>query len=356
VGSRVYVVLVNWNGWADTVECMESLLRSDHPDFVIVVVDNGSSNDSFEKIRAWADGEVLAPETAPPALRHLTSPAYPKPIGCREIEARELECARQGSQVTRTTRALGRLGDEARVVLVRSSRNAGFGGGNNLAFELIRLRGDGDLVWVLNNDTVVTPGAMSDLVRAVRAGRGIVGATVRYYHQPDRVQVYGGGRMSRWTGRLRMEARRPPRRIDSVYGACFMLDAAALAAVGGFDEHIFMYYEENDLCLRAAHRGLRCAPSDAIIYHKHGAAAPDRDDSLAWHQVLQNKTYVLKKNWGLGLWFPCHVAAIALAAMGILATPGKRKGARAVLAGWWRQPGSAFQPCQPRPPTTPATP
>ena len=53
--KRVYILIVNWNGWQDTLECLESVFRLDYPDYRVVVCDNGSTDGSCEKIIEWAD-------------------------------------------------------------------------------------------------------------------------------------------------------------------------------------------------------------------------------------------------------------------------------------------------------------
>ena len=63
---RVAVVVLNWNGWRDTVECLESVLRSDYPNYRVVVCDNGSTDDSVANIRAWADGNRQVEMDGPP--------------------------------------------------------------------------------------------------------------------------------------------------------------------------------------------------------------------------------------------------------------------------------------------------
>src|SRR5213079_689239 len=66
---RVHVLLVNYNGWRDTLECLESVFRLDYPDFRVVVCDNGSTDGSVERIQAWAGG------TQPARRSHVTAPA-----------------------------------------------------------------------------------------------------------------------------------------------------------------------------------------------------------------------------------------------------------------------------------------
>ncbi len=57
---KVAVIILNWNGWRDTIECLESLQRITYPDYQIIVVDNGSTDVSVERIKAWTRGEIRA--------------------------------------------------------------------------------------------------------------------------------------------------------------------------------------------------------------------------------------------------------------------------------------------------------
>ena len=78
---KVTIIILNYNGWKDTIECLESVLRNDYPNYQVIVVDNGSPNNSIEYIKAWAEGrqEVLTPEPTHP-LYHLSHPPVKKPI------------------------------------------------------------------------------------------------------------------------------------------------------------------------------------------------------------------------------------------------------------------------------------
>ena len=75
------IIILNWNGWKDTIECLESVLRNDYPSYQVIVVDNNSPNNSMEHIKAWAEAkqEVLTPELTHP-LYHLSHPPVKKPI------------------------------------------------------------------------------------------------------------------------------------------------------------------------------------------------------------------------------------------------------------------------------------
>jgi GT2 family glycosyltransferase len=77
---RVYVILLNWNGWQDTIECLESVFRLSYPRFTVIVCDNASSDGSMEKIQGWAGG-FFAASCDSPDLARLTVPSIPKPLG-----------------------------------------------------------------------------------------------------------------------------------------------------------------------------------------------------------------------------------------------------------------------------------
>ncbi|MGH9597903.1 MAG: glycosyltransferase family 2 protein, partial [Edaphobacter sp.] len=82
----VCVVVLNWNGWRDTIECLESVFRLDYVQLRVVVCDNASSDDSMEKIEGWANGHVTASCNVA-SLAHLVSPPIPKPVAFESISA-----------------------------------------------------------------------------------------------------------------------------------------------------------------------------------------------------------------------------------------------------------------------------
>lgn len=337
---KVYIVLINWNGWADSIECMESLLHSSYSNYEIILVDNGSTDGSVKKIKEWAAGLFSLPISNTIIFQKFSMPLHTNPVSCVVHSSSEIETvfenrgafgsksAREPYQKPYVTKA---------IHFITSDRNGGFGAGNNLALKLIQIRGDGDFIWLLNNDSVVTPNAMAKMVDCAKKNNGIVGATLYYYHSPDKVQAYGGGYFSKFTGRVITEAHRSPDHLDFINGASFMFSSRILQEVGFFDEKIFLYFEEFDYCFRAENKGYRCFLSDAVVYHKHGASSSNADDSFAWRQVLRNKPYVLKKNFGYGFWSLFFIFDIIITAIGCSSILGKRTASRAVIAEWGRR-------------------
>jgi GT2 family glycosyltransferase len=266
----VAIVLVNWNGWADTIACVRSCLALDYPDFRVVVVDNASRDGSLERIAAWARGEEeAAADPASPVT--VASPRLP-----RDVAVIDRAAAERGED------------NGAELVLVDAGANLGFAGGNNVALRWALARGFG-AAWLLNNDTVVPPDALSRLAAALARdpALGLVGSTMVEYHRPDTLQAYAGAinlrtfrgrhlgmgaRADRVTEAVAADALRPGELLYPI-GASMLATAAFLRDVGLMEEGYFLYYEEADWVLRARGRhGVGLAP-DSIVYHKVGASA-----------------------------------------------------------------------------------
>lgn len=262
------VVLVNWNGADVTIECLESLLRSDIA-LRVVVVDNGSQDGSADRIRAWASGELpLAAPEGP--LRRLSDPPLPKPISVDSIGGAE---------------ALATAPGEARLILVETGANLGFAGGNNVGIRHL-LRDPAILaVWLLNNDTVVEPSAARAVLATMRSDpwMGTAGTVVRHYHQPDIVQALNGSRFSLMTGQAKSiggglpatQVIRPVQvadQTDFVLGASLCVSRRFVETVGLMSERYFLYYEEIDWARRNRGRFRTGFARGATVYHKHGGA------------------------------------------------------------------------------------
>lgn len=265
---RLAVVIINWNRWADTLECLESLMRTDWP-VRIIVIDNASDDDSLARIRGWADGsEPWDPPAGP--LGRLTRPALSKPIPFVELDDEAALVERPGAEL---------------LTIIRSSYNRGFAGGNNLAMR--HALGDPAVAycWCLNNDTVVEPEAPRALITRLDATHkvGMCGTQVRYYHRPGMWQQLNGSRFKLITGMSEGIGRDQPvtrpfdpkkvaRETDFVLGASIAVSRAFLETVGFMEESYFLYFEEMDWSVRNRGRFAIAFAHGAIIYHKEGGS------------------------------------------------------------------------------------
>jgi len=248
---RVAIIVLNWNGWEDTLGCLESLGRLRYPSFRTIVVDNGSTNDSLTKIEAWKAGHPGAPG----------------------------------------------------LTVLETGENLGFAGGNNAGIRHA-LKAGFDYVWLLNNDTVADPQSLLELVRAAESDSriAVTGSLILYQRSPGMINS-AGIRISRF-GRARLLGlNRPksepkfnvPREVDAVSGCSMLLRCSALRAVGLMDERYFLYLEEIDLCTRLRQAGYRCwvAP-ESIVFHKQwGSIQPYPE--LADYYLSRSQVLYIKK-------------------------------------------------------------
>lgn len=217
----VSVVVLNWNGLADTRECLASLFAQDYPSFEIHVVDNGSDGGEAERLAEEFGG---------------------------------------------------------RIRLLRSPRNLGFTGGNNLALRLILEEGRAAYAALLNNDAEAAPDWLARLVAAAEAHpeAGLFASLMVFAGDPERIENAGidllssGEALPRLRGRPRSAAARPARPIGACAGAA-LYRCAMLREIGLFTEDFFANFEDLDLSLRALVKGWDCRyVPGALVRHKLG--------------------------------------------------------------------------------------
>lgn len=273
---KVYIVILNWNGWRDTVECLESVFRLEHSNYQVVVCDNDSHDDSLAHVRSWAEGEAPVKIDVKHPLQRLSFPNVQKPIHWTEMSRADAEAPRP-------------LPLQEPLILIRTGGNLGFAGGNNVGLRFVLQQGDAEYVWLLNNDTVVESDALSALVAQCntqsQTGRPFTsGSLVYFYSDPDVVQALGGSRFNKRTGIASQTLGRFQRRndrvnhaqmaqsLDYITGCTWLLPIAFLQEVGLMEESYFLYYEEIDWTMRAGHRyGITYAPA-SVVYHKEGSS------------------------------------------------------------------------------------
>ena len=283
--GRVAIILVNWNAWRDTVECLSSILASDAAGIAdIFVVDNNSADGSVEQIVQWCRQPTHVADYARFAgVRHVG----PRPIACRVWSA--------SGQATPTDAA-------AQLTIVRSGANRGFAAGNNIGMMAAGLDRY-DHFWLLNTDTVMRHDALHHLLNRAAAGQdvGMVGSTLLYYHRPDRVQAMGGGRLDRKTTAMHhIGADSPAASVSPdgtavegemayVVGASMLVSTEMVRSVGPMQPDYFLYFEEIDWAFRARQRfGLGYAPL-SIVFHKEGGSSSKAQPAFSLNLLYRNR-------------------------------------------------------------------
>lgn len=276
---KVWVVLVNWNGWRDSIECLESVLRSAYSRLGVIVCDNNSSDGSLEAIAAWAAGTRAYDRPVGP-LGCLSTPPLPKPIHCLVLD----------DPAGFKPDMLG-----VPLLLVRTGRNLGFAGGNNVGIRIALSDPDCRFVWLLNNDTVVDPLCLDRMVDVADADPaiGITGSLISFYARPDVVQALGGGRFfsRRVAGYLHGHCLRTTAitpaiqsyakaNLEWVSGVSMLVSRRFIECVGEMEECYFLYFEEIDWALRAGRQFKNGLAHDALVYHKAGSSTGEQIDNI----------------------------------------------------------------------------
>jgi GT2 family glycosyltransferase len=241
----VFIIVLNWNGKDDTLECLSSLQKLDYPNFETVVVDNGSVDGSEEAIRA----------------------SFPS------------------------------------VCFIQTGRNLGYAGGNNVGIKHALSHG-ADYVWLLNNDTTVDPMALTALVETAQADPRIafVGSKIFFYDKPNMIWCAGGTIDLAEGGRTDHPGmgQEDHGQFDSisdvgyVTGCSLLASRAAIEAVGFLPEEYFLYFEETDWSLAAQRKGYRTVMAPAsLVWHKY-AEVGDYKNRFIYYS-FRNRIRIVRK-------------------------------------------------------------
>jgi len=261
--ARVHVVVLNWNGLADTLACLDSLERSTFTDRHVVVVDNGSATPPREPIaRAHPDVEV-----------------------------------------------------------VELADNLGYSGGNNVALRRALAAG-AELVWVLNNDATVEPDSLAELVAcAERHPRaGAIGGKVLRADRPELLWM-AWGRVTWLQSLIALEGQGEPdgerysveRSVPWIPGCSILFRAEALREVGLFDEDFFAYHEDVEWAARAVRAGWELwYDGRSVVRHAiQGSSGGESASYLGFRSYLSARNSVLyAKRFGSAAQIARMVAAI----------------------------------------------
>lgn len=254
---KVCIILLNWNQETDTSECVRSLLRVDYPNYKILVVDNGSVDNSPENLRK----------------------AFPH------------------------------------VEMLSNPRNYGFTEGNNIGIRHALLE-NCDFIMLLNNDTIVEPDFLSIMVNeTVKFNTiGIASPKIMNYMEPKKIWFAGGSFIPiiRKPCHLRYNAIDDNQMssvsdIEWASGCCMLMSRNMIQAIGLLDKDYFNNYEDVDYCVRAKKKGYRIiiAP-EAKIYHKFAASMGGKASPFYTYFRTRNNLLFFKKT---KQWLPLIINA-----------------------------------------------
>ncbi len=298
---KVFLVILNRNGWEDTIACLDSNYEGDYRWFEAVVVDNDSTDGSLQKIRDWARRKG-APIKADITLRGGEE-------GCCPI-----------APFSPST-----------LTLIETGKNLGYSGGNNRGFRYA-LQNGADLIFQLNNDVVVERNSLTRLVGSIQTDprMAVVYPLILGLEGENQVPAYLRPPFSLWEllinsnllgffwSRLNyheyLKQRNPypgyqydrllP--VPNVAGACCLYRRELFEQIGLLDESVFMYHEEAILIqkLRKAHF-IACLDPSTKVLHKGGRDNAKLPPAFLYTRRVCGEIYYAQKYLGvsrLGQW------------------------------------------------------
>lgn len=242
---KIDIVIVNYQKSRDTINCAESIRKSLYPIRKIFIIDNTEDKDVFLENNF----------TAEPMIKYI-----------------------------------------------KTSRNLGFAGGNNLGITE-SLKDAPDYILLLNNDVIVNKDFLNKLVAGTLAeSADITTGKIYYYDRPD--IIWGAGGWIDWKrgmGMLYGIGQKDVGQFDKNKGVSFisgcmmLIKCGVFGKIGMFDEKYFMYYEDVDFCLRASNAGFKMAYiPGSIIWHKVGAINPNKTP-FYFYYFMRNSIFVIRK-------------------------------------------------------------
>lgn len=243
---EIYIIILNWNGWQDTVECVESCRKLNYPNFRILIVDNGSTD-------------------------------------CSEAILRE------------------RFPD---IEIISTGENLGFAGGNNFGIKYVIKKG-ADYIWLLNNDTIVNAETLSALVEIANLDRkiGIVGSKIYYFDNPTKIWFAGG--YINWDlgitehfgikefDRGQYEV---IKEVDFITGCSLLIKKEVIEKIGLMEEDYFLYYEDVEWCIRAQRAGYKTVyVPKSMLWHKVSASGGGTESPLVLYYNCRNSMFFYKR-------------------------------------------------------------
>ncbi|MCK5534758.1 glycosyltransferase [bacterium] len=243
--KKVYIVILNWNGLKDTLECLKSLEKLDYSLFKVVIVDNGSEDKQ----------EVC-----------LITQKYPW------------------------------------VELIVNKENLGFAGGNNVGIKYA-LNCGADYILLLNNDTIVESSLLKELVKVIESNKkiGMAGPKIYYQNPLDKVW-FGGGKIRWWRpvhigeGVVDRGKLEKVKQSDYISGCALLIKKEVIEKIGLLDNRFFLYYEDVDWSLRARKAGYRLMfVPQARVWHKISSSL-GKSSVQSIYYGIRNRLLLLQKH------------------------------------------------------------
>jgi GT2 family glycosyltransferase len=271
---KVSIILLNYNGYQDTIECFESLEKISYTNYNIIIVDNDSPDKSIDKINAYMH------------KRNLDYEYY------------------ENIEFTQNT-----IPDKF-ITLIQSGSNRGYGHGNNIGIKY-GLKSNSDYILLLNNDTIVEKDFLEPLVKELVKNKniGIVSSQIFY---EDRRNIFweNGGNFNLLTGKVSHIDfnQKDTNQINNEYcnflsGCLWLIPRKIFLEIGYINEDYFMYVEDLEYCQRVVKKNYKLkVSSKSKIYHKVGSSSGGEISPFSIYWMTKNYLKFMIHNVNVFFW------------------------------------------------------
>ncbi len=301
--SKLHIILVNYKGFKDTIECLESIYNSIDRDFQIIIIDNSEWDTDIHNLKAWS--EIEKKFQTDTDFSSSAKSYTKKPLSCVVCKEEDLykKCFDQ------------------ELLIVKTSKNKGFAAANNVALRYInKFGGVYDLIWLLNNDTVIESTTTHKIRTALvkfdlKKDTILFGTPLLEYNDRNSIQAIGGKYNKNFAITthvgvgLRMDNNIDTSRykVDYPIGASMVFSCNFLKRVGLMNEEYFLFFEELDWVQRLKKVGGKVIILPIFgVYHKHGKStlSDKKEQKSEFIDLLSLKNRMLfsKKFYKRHLW------------------------------------------------------
>lgn len=260
---KISIIILNWNSFDVTLDCLESLRKMEYRNFEVVFVDNGSADGSADKL------EQSAPEAK----------------------------------------------------VIRNPVNLGFTGGNNAGMQDALTR-DPDYLLLLNNDTIVAPDFLSQLVRAAESDPkiGILNPKIYYFEPSNRIWQAGGVHKPWWSSAKQVGCKKvdngdydEAREVSFVTGCALLIKSAIVRQVGLLDDQYFLGWEDLDWTVRVMQAGFKAyyVPQSKIWHRESFDTKKNGGKKLRDYYGIRNSVLFARKHMPARWYWPLYWMSMA---------------------------------------------
>lgn len=245
MNAKIGIIIVNYNGEKYTNDCIKSVLKSSYQNYLVIVVDNASTDNSVRLLEEFNN----------------------------------------------------------KIVIIKNNENLGFSGANNIGIKYA-LENECEYVLLLNNDTEIDKELIKNMVDAsIKNNNAIISPKIYYYDEPNKIWSAGGG--LNWKKGLSFHYGQDEvdkgqfdqqKEIDFATGCCILIHKSVFDKIGFLAEEYFLYFEDTDFCVRAKRAGIKIIyEPKAKLWHKVSSTTGGEESLITLYYGNRNRLYFNNK-------------------------------------------------------------